>query len=70
MVSLDDPAWMASTASEIVMDESRTTVALGNVTELRAIGETTLRIGLEYSMGGDLRHEVHTGVLIEGEEFR
>jgi hypothetical protein len=41
-VSLDDPAWMANSASEMVMDESRTTVTLGNVTELRAIGETVI----------------------------
>ena len=40
MVSLD-PAWMANTVSETAIDESRTTVTVGNVTELRAIGETT-----------------------------
>ena len=41
MVSLDDPAWMAKTVSEAAIDESRTTVTLGNVVEFRAIGETT-----------------------------
>jgi hypothetical protein len=45
-VSLDDPAWTASAASVAAIDESRTTVALGNVVELRAIGETTWGSGI------------------------
>lgn len=39
-VSLDDPARMANAASEIAIDESRTTMTFGNVVELREIGET------------------------------
>jgi len=42
-VSLEDPAWRASTVSEDAIDESRTTVTFGNVVELRAIGETISR---------------------------
>ena len=46
-VSLDDPAWMANAVCETAMDESRTTVTLGNVVEFRAIGETESETRLE-----------------------